>query len=356
VCEVGDNSHTTDTEAVQPLPLTYESETEEKADIVSEIDDGGTIKAGGTDVGGGASIIDPLSSVTRTFSRCACYLLLFSYELWAEQSLTLLHCVDVGGHSVVAEHPDVNCRSDEYRPLQAAAIMLTGVVVIGFPVGLLYFLWINRRRGRLQNDRFKGLAGLLYEHYIPQVQWWWLSQELLRRTLLVTIHVTSAGQSALRGWLLGTACGLILCVHVWFKPYHTHHETEHRRSWWETVFDPNLLETVTLFVLMIAAFTGEVVGESGGNRGAQVLLAMGEGKGFMFWVLILTLGALCVPASWEFACSDSGILSSAKRGVAGWRHSRRPPQSRPNEALPEAAAIEGDGNLAATVIASTSTA
>ena len=169
-------------------------------------------------IDGAAEGRSAVNNSSRTFVRCACYLMMFSYESWTEQSLQLLNCIDVGNHSVVAEHPDVSCRSDdnEYRALQAAAIVLTVVVVVGFPVGMLIFLWNSSRLGLLENARFQSYAGILYEHYTPEVQWWWLPQELLRRTLLITLHVASAGRSALRGWLLGATCAIFFGVHVWY--------------------------------------------------------------------------------------------------------------------------------------------
>ena len=275
---------------------------------------------------------------SRTFVRCACYLMLFSYDSWTEQSLQLLNCIDVGNRNVVAEQPDVSCTSTEYRYPHVTAIVLTGLVVVGFPVGLLVFLSVNSYRGNLQDSWFQRHAGVLYEHYNPAVQWWWLPQELLRRTLLITLHMVSSGHAALRAWLLGVGCAVIFGLHVWFKPYHSHHNADHdagdsqghtighchghttcrgwrlhARRWWQRLLDPNLIETVTLFMLMVAAFTNEIVGEGEGTKDARALFSGGDGKGFMFWVLILTISLVCIPVTWEFLCADTGVFGSFKR-------------------------------------------
>ena len=78
------------------------------------------------------------------------------------------------------------------------------------------------------------------------------------------------------------------------------------------MLDPNFLEAVTLFMLMLAAFTNGIVGEDDDSKDAEALLEMGGGKGFMFWALLLTIGAVVVPVTWEFACAETGVICRIK--------------------------------------------
>ena len=151
------------------------------------------------------SIWHPLTQTQRLFA---------GYETWTEQALELLHCTPVGGTSVLAEHPDVECYGAEHRKLMTASVLIIAVVVIGLPMGMLVFLYRNTHR--FEDAVFRGTNGVLYEHYNGGVQFWWQPQELLRRTVLIIVSVAASQRAALRSWLLGAVCLLILVTHVWY--------------------------------------------------------------------------------------------------------------------------------------------
>lgn len=180
--------------------------------------------------------------------RAVAFLMLFGYQTWTEQSLELLHCISVSGTLVIAEHPDVECSGPDYSRLVVGAVCIIVVVVVGLPMGMLVYLYRNAHQ--FDHESFRGRSGVLYEHYINSIQVWWQPQELLRRTMLIGMSVATSQRQAIRSWLLGAGCGVIFAVHVWVKPYQT------PRQGWRKLVDPNVIEALTLFMLMIAAFTG----------------------------------------------------------------------------------------------------
>jgi len=188
-----------------------------------------------------------------------------------------------------------------------AAAAVIALIVVGLPVGMLVHL--RRNAHHLHANHFRGPNGVLYEHYTGGVQTWWQPQELLRRAVLIGMSVAASNRAALRSWLLGVGCAVIFAGHVWVKPYHGHH-----RGWRKLVLDPNAIETLTLFMLMIAAFTGVFLAEGEEDAdGREVLDATGGGGGLLYWPLLATIVALAVPVGHEFLCAEGGVLRTYQR-------------------------------------------
>ena len=219
---------------------------------------------------------------SNRFYRALYYLALFSYETWSHQALQLLNCEDVGQHRVLTENPDVSCHSTDYHHLKTTAIVIVILFVIGFPMVLYLFLRRHHHRGVLHTETFRSKHGIAYEHYHV---YWWQIEELVRRVCLIVLHVVAFDDEELRSWLLGCGCAVILILHLWYKPFH--------RT--VTGVDGNKLETLSLSMLMFAAFTNAVfvAGESEND------IVVSEEGGFMHWSLLFTFAVLVITASWE---------------------------------------------------------
>jgi hypothetical protein len=198
-----------------------------------------------------------------SFRRCAHYIMLVTYTMWANHAGALLKCVEVGPHFVIAAHPDVSCESAEYSILSVLAVLVVLLVLWGYPLWLILFLYKNREELHLPRMMY-GTHGIMYAEYVPSVRWWWPATEMLRRVVFVGIELMTTPSGGMRGFLIGTAGMLILCLHVWVKPYT---ETALQQRWRTAGFllNYNVFEGVLHFLIVLAGFSMSIVPVTDGN-------------------------------------------------------------------------------------------
>src|SRR4051812_18472691 len=67
--------------------------------------------------------------------------LLFCYTGVASACLSYMSCVTVGTERIVFQFPNLHCDSSEYRQGLGLAVTVLIVYIIGFPLGMIEFLW-----------------------------------------------------------------------------------------------------------------------------------------------------------------------------------------------------------------------
>lgn len=193
------------------------------------------------------------------YLRTAQSLVLNGYTHASSVSFSLLRCVSVGrdGQRVLAARPGISCESGDYSSLQALAILVVVLYVIGLPLAVLILMMRKREVIRslltgpaaakleatagsvsesTQEERptseepsldvvtdsvqqFGRVFGPLFEIYTPRTFWWnvWV---LVRRALFsVTVLLPSSGDSSSRVLMLGYLTMLCLVLQLRMRPF-----------------------------------------------------------------------------------------------------------------------------------------
>ena len=183
----------------------------------------------------------------RSYQRTSIRLLLLSYTSLSVTTLSFFHLQSVGEYGQrVMDYPTLSAGSVEYRALLPVIVCVLALVC-GVPVGMAVWLWLEHRRGgideakQLQRQgesegttRRRAVVLQLCAAYRRQ-HWWMPSFVLVRRLLLVSLLVF-VRDSTVWTWLtLVNNC--LLALHLKLEPY------ERRMD--------NTLEALTLLSLSV---------------------------------------------------------------------------------------------------------
>ena len=97
------------------------------------------------------------------------------------------------------------------------------------------------------------------------------------------------------------------------KPYDGHYE-----GWRKVLLDPNAIETLTLFMLAVAAFSGVFLAEEEEDADGRAVLDVSAGSGLLYWPLLATMAALTIPIGYEFFFAEDGMLQKYFRCCDNW--------------------------------------
>ena len=226
----------------------------------------------------------------HNYSRTLMALLIASYTGVTDQSITFLHCIDIGKNSVVAGMPSIRCDRSPYAQYKIWTLLVLTIYVISGPIvmvfGLIYANWkgliypkldstsvsdppTEQRRTlrsttravstalaqfvtdvrigtqvlahapssvEVINSEFQRRWGPLYEMYKPHM-FWFEGFALLRRCCLVLIGTFA--EVRLQGVLFAVVCIFNYLGHSYFRPFRS------RRD--------NLYESVSLLLLCVIA-------------------------------------------------------------------------------------------------------
>ena len=188
------------------------------------------------------------SSIWRGYQRSCIRLVQLSYTGLSVVTLSFFHLLSVGefGWRLV-DYPTISPNSEEYRAMLPFIASVLAIVVCGLPLALVIFLFIEHRRGSIEEaktlQRQSGSSMVSHKQALllqltamfrPQY-WWMASFVLVRRLLLVALLVSVRGSDVWTWLSMVNFC--LLALHVQLQPY-------------ERAVD-NTLESLTLLSLSV---------------------------------------------------------------------------------------------------------
>jgi hypothetical protein len=92
--------------------------------------------------------------------------------------------------------------------------------VLGIPFAMWLLLWVNKKKGQLEDKKFTSRYGVLFETYKPRY-WWWDVYAILRRVILIGMGVwlNTETERAVRYSVSSFINLIFFGWHVWNLPF-----------------------------------------------------------------------------------------------------------------------------------------
>jgi hypothetical protein len=148
-----------------------------------------------------------------SYQRTAINLYLFSYSTVATTLVSYMICTDARDETVIFDYPGVSCNTAQYRT-GLAGVVIYMIIIIGFPIVSLAYLY--RRRHRL--DLYRARYGTLFEAF-TESKYFWQSIVVLRRSAFIALNLGLATRPAWRFLTFACLHGISLVVHILWRPY-----------------------------------------------------------------------------------------------------------------------------------------
>eukprot|EP00112_Aurelia_sp_Birch-Aquarium-sp1_P010058 Seg2167.4 transcript_id=Seg2167.4/GoldUCD/mRNA.D3Y31 product="hypothetical protein" protein_id=Seg2167.4/GoldUCD/D3Y31 len=150
----------------------------------------------------------------QTTLRALALLSIFSYADFTRITFELLHSVDVRGKKVLYLQGDVGFFSLEHAPYAICALLMLVVVVLLFPLVLIFFHWFLAKPKLV---KLKGIVDSFQEPFKEGYERWAAFYLIARCVLLVLAVFLDEG--TVKDTLLAICCEVILIIFLVMKPY-----------------------------------------------------------------------------------------------------------------------------------------
>ena len=150
----------------------------------------------------------------QTTLRALAMLSIFSYADFTRITFELLHSVDVRGKKVLYLQGDVGYFSKEHAPYAFFALLFLIVVVLLFPLALVFFHWFTAKPKLV---KLKGIVDSFQEPFKKGYERWAAFYLIARCVLLVLAVFLDEG--TVKDTLLAICCEIILIIFLVMKPY-----------------------------------------------------------------------------------------------------------------------------------------